>query len=649
MKPQTSQYWASVEREKIGAEMLSKVEKYNKHLESSGILKALKKSYDTYYGNIEIADVDQSLKAMHVNHYANLVRHIHVMVTSTRPAWEVRSVNTDSESQAATMLAGGLLDYYHREKKLDQSFIEAVEKCLFLKEGWISLGWNVTGGEIYGKNPETGDPIYEGDVEFKVHTLPDVIRDFTRKNMAHEWIILRDQLNKWNLAAKHPELADKLIALKGNKKEDLQFELASVSPDEISEDLIPVYTLRHDKTDAMPEGRLTIIAGEDIVLFDGPLPYKKHYVFPITSSKVFETAFGHSQAMDLLPIQDAFNMTVSSILTNQAANAVQNFQIPKGASPALTKFEGGMNVWEYDAKAGKLEAMDLLKTAPEVFNFANFLVQQSELVSGVNQIARGNAPATLSGTAMALIQQQAIQFSSGVQMGLNSLSESVGTGLLELLQTFAVVPRMALIAGKTKRSYMRKFKGDDLKGVSRVFVDSANPLTKTAAGRVEIANQLLQQGIIKTAEQYIMVLTTGNLEPIYEYETSQQMLMRSENEWLLEGKQVQVLITDDDALHVLEHACVLNSPEARENPTVVNAAIAHIQAHIAQAKTKDTALSGMLKQTSFAAPPMPPPNQGGPAPQGPGPAPVMDNQNPITQQAEAVALPSPAQAPELGV
>ena len=641
-------YWASVEKEKIGAEIMAKVDGYKKYVEKTGILGDLRKSYDTYYGQTNIADVDQSLKAIHVNHYANLIRHIHVMVTSTRPAWEVRAVNTDTESQADTQLAGGLLDYYMREKKLDQVLTESVEKCLFLKEGWVALGWNVSGGEIYGKNPETGDPIYEGDVEFKTHTLLDVTRDVTKKDMAHNWYILRDQKNKYDLAAKYPELADKLIGLGSKTADRLRYELAPYKyNDDLDTDMIDVYELRHDKTDAMPEGRLTVVASDDIVLFDGPLPYKRSYVFPITSAKAYQSAFGHSNAMDLLPIQDAFNMTVSAILTNQAANAVQNFQCPKGAAPRVTQIMDGMNVFEYDPKAGKMETMDLLKTAPEVFNFANFLSQQAELVSGVNQIARGNAPGTMSGTAMALIQQQAIQFSSGVQVGLNSLSESVGTGLLELLQTFAVVPRIAMIAGKSKRSFMRKFKGEDLKGISRVFVDNANPLTKTSAGRVEIANQLLQtQGMIKTPEQYIAVLTTGNLEPLYEHENGQNMLIRSENEWLMDGKQVTALMTDDHALHVLEHQCVLNSPEARENPTVVQQVLAHIQEHINFAKTMDPVVAAMLKQASFAAPQPPAPEQMG-APQGQGPAPVMDNQNPITAQAEAVALPSPAMPPEM--
>ena len=176
-----NQYWASVEKEKIGEKVMAKVDSYKHYLSQSGILSDLRKSYDTFYGTTQIEDVDQSLKAIHVNHFGNLIRHIHVMVTSQRPAWEPRAVNSDSESQSLTQLAAGLLDYYMREKKLEDILRESTEKSLFLKEGWVSMGWNVSGGEIYGRDPETGLAIFEGDAEYKVHTLPDVVRDIHKK------------------------------------------------------------------------------------------------------------------------------------------------------------------------------------------------------------------------------------------------------------------------------------------------------------------------------------------------------------------------------------------------------------------------------------------------------------------------------------
>jgi hypothetical protein len=641
------QYWAAKPKGEIADIILDKVQDHKDYLQAAGYIGELRKSYRAFYGTSYIESIDQSLKAIHMNHYANLVRHVHVMVTAQRPAWEPRAINSDLESQATTLLASSLLDYYMREKLIDKKLSEAVERALFLRESWISLDWNATSGDIYGETEE-GMPIYEGDVEVNSHSMLDITRDYKRRDMNHQWFIVRKFKNKYDLAAKYEDMAEKLVALKGDNKFDIEYELnvskyGAKKQDENS-DLIATYTLYHAKTDAMPDGRMVEVAESDVVLFDGPLPYSRPYVFCITPSQYYENAYGHSNAMDLLPVQDAMNMTVSAILTNQAANAVQNFQVPKGAAPKVTQIMDGLNIWEYDPKAGKMETMDLLKTAPEVFKFAEYLQAQQELLSGVSQINRGQAPATMSGTAMALLQQQAIQFSSGIQNSYNHMLEQVGTALIELLQTYAVVPRVAQISGKMKKSYIKEFTGKDLAGVSKVIVDSANPLTKTSAGRVEIANQLLATpNMIKTPEQYLGVLTTGNLEPLWEHDNSARMLIKAENEELMEGKPQIAVLTDDDAIHVLEHSCILNSPEARRSPQILQNTLDHIQQHIDNAKAKDPALTAMLKQASFAqqAPPM---AQGGGS-TGDGLPPVMDNANPITQQAEQVALPEPAQPP----
>lgn len=639
------QYWASVGEDKIAGEIMERVTSYKHYLEQSGMLGELRKSYRTFYGETQIETIDQSLQAIHVNHYENLIRHVLVDVTSQRPAWEARAVNTDMDSQASTQLATGLLDYYMREQHIEPVLNGAIEKCLFLREGWVSVGWDVNAGEVHSVNPDDGSPIKTGDVKVKSYTMLDITRDVKRRNMKHDWYVARDFENKWDLAAKRPDLAEKIAALKTDEKDDYQYELLNderITAIETKSDLIPVYTLFHEKTPAMPQGRMTVVLSDDITIFDGPLPYKRMYLFPAVATEKIESSFGHSNLLNILPVQDAFNSTVSAILTNQAANAVQNFMAPKGAAPRVMQVMDGLNVWEYDPKAGKLESMDLLKTAPEVFNFAEFLAKQAELLSGVSQISRGNAPATMSGTAMALLAQQAIQFSSGVQLSRTLLQENVGTAIIELNQTYAVVPRVAMIAGKSKRSLMRYFKGSDLNGVSRVICDTANPLTKTSAGRIEIANNLLAtEGMIKTPQQYIGVLTTGNLEPLYEHEQSQLNLMRAENERMMEGGQVQAFLTDDHPNHILEHSCVLNSPEARENPKVIEAVQMHIQQHLNIAKGMDPALAMVLKQASlFQPPPMPM----GPPPD-PGAAQVMDPQNPVTEEAEQAPLPEPAQPP----
>jgi hypothetical protein len=126
-----------------------------------------------------------------------------------------------------------------------------------------------------------------------------------------------------------------------------------------------------------------------------------------------------------------------------------------------------------------------------------------ETISGVNSVARGDPGNNLhSGAALALVQAQAVQFASSLQQSYVRLVENVGTSLIKILQRYAKEPRIAAIAGKANKANMREFSSEDLTGINRVIVEIANPLSKTTAGRLEIANQLLQMQMIKNPDQY---------------------------------------------------------------------------------------------------------------------------------------------------
>lgn len=629
-------YWAGLPTDEVGSELEARDNEYKDFLRSSGILSELKKSYRLFYGNSAIQEEEDGKTMMTVNHYASLVRSIHTSVTNQRPAFQALAVNSDFESQADTQLASGLLDYYMRQKRLEEYLKEATELALFLREGWVAPEWNVTGGEIYATNPETGQPIYEGDVEFNSYSILDVARDTKNKSDKHSWYILSKQINKWDLVAKYPELKDKILAVKADEEYEDVINLSyRLSNTDVESDQLTIKTFYHEKTPALPEGRMVQFLDSDTVLFDGPLPYKKVYLFRITPSKAFKTAFGHSNAMDLMPLQDAIDAEFSTILTNHNAFGVQNIMSPKGSGVSVNQIADGLNLIEYDPKVGPPAALNLAQTPPEIFNFAEMLIRNQELISGQNQVARGNPPTQMSGTAMALIANQALTFQSGVQHSYNMLLENVGSALVELLQTYASTPRVAMITGKSKRSLLRTYSNKNLQGISRVIVDAANSLTKTAAGKVEMANNLLNSGLIKTPEQYISVVTTGTLEPLYEHEMSQINLIRQENENLMDGKAVRALITDDHASHILEHSCILNSPEARENPQLAEQVLAHIQDHIQKAKTIDPFLASMLKHSNPAPPQVQNPAQGA-LESVPN---TIQNENPITTEAQSTPLP----------
>lgn len=584
-------YFAALPTNQIGDELLERKDEYYRYLEETGRATLLHRAYETYHrpalkkGQIWRLGRQGEYTWICVNDFRNLIQHRLSMTTNQRPHFEPKAANTDFKSQAQVILARGLLEYYNRIKKMERFTAKATENAIVYGEGFIFSGWNPTKGEEFTKNPETGQPVFEGDLEFEVFTTFDVIRPVENKNNeSPDWVMIRRFANKYDLAAKYEELEDKIVDLnieeRGETGATIHTDFVHRWNENKENTLIPVYTFFHRRSEALPEGRIVEFSDSDIIYHDGPLPYRNIPLYRIAPSEHEGRIFGYTNSFDMMPIQEALDKLYSTVLSNQAAFGVQNIAIPKGSGIGVSQVAGGLNIIEFDAKLGPPQPLNLTQTPAEIFNFITQLKQDMETIVGVNSVARGNPEQNLkSGSALALVQSMAIQFAQTLQQSYIQLLEDLGTGLIEILQDYATVPRVALIAGKANRSYLKEFKAEDIAEISRVVVDVGNPLNRTLAGRVNLAEQLLQNQMIQTPQQFIEVLSSGRIEPVIESEQAELMLIRAENEDLQEGKPVQALRTDNHQLHIAEHLTVLSSPEARRDPPLVQSILAHVEQH----------------------------------------------------------------------
>lgn len=634
----SNEYWASVTSEEIADQILDKIDSYYKYLSLSGRMDLYRRSWAYYYrprltgASLGYSGEQGELTTFSVNHFRNLLVHLETMTTQQRAAFQPRATNSDVKSQAQVILAGGLLDYYMREKKLERNIKQAVKDGLLFAEGFIRAEWDATSGEEYGKT-ETGATIYQGDMKYTNYNPLDVVRDFTKTSSNQDnWHILRDFQNKHDLAAKFPELAEDILSDAADMLELARTTTLNALSLEES-DNIPVYTLIHKPTPALPQGRYTTILDNGTVMQDGPIPYRKTHVYRIAPDEESGTIFGFTVGFDLLSMQEGIDILYSTVLTNQSTFGVQNILVPKGHDLSTSQTSGGLNLMEYDPKVGKPESLNLTNTPPEIFNFMGMVEKLMETISGVNSVARGNPEASLkSGAALALVQSMAIQFSMNLQQSYSQLIEDLGSGTIEILKDFASVPRVAAIAGKSNRPLMREFTGEDLSGIQRVIVDMGNPLSNTIAGKTNLAETMMANNLIENADQYIQVITTGRLEPIIEGKQSQNLLIKGENEELADGIPQRALITDNHAKHILEHTIVLASPDARKDPNseIVRATLAHIQEHM---ELMNDPMNQQLMQILHQEI-VPPAQMQQPA------APAMDATQPVIQQAQEVNQPS---------
>lgn len=614
LNTRSSTYFASDESDRLVAYLDNRASEWFQALTVSDYLNRIKRSWQAYHGiyyenshTISFGGENGELVNMPVNHYANIAQNTLTMVTSTRPSFQARAINTDLKSQIQTNLATGLLDFYMRDKRLEQDLKRACEYAIVLGTGYIKMEWNATAGRIVDEvepefeseiDPLTGEerdvldengrpkiksegfPIYEGDVEFTTLSPLDVVFDSSRENPKMDWQLCRTFKNKYDLAAKYPEFADQIIQL-ATKTDLYQYRLSLTPYDETVD--IPVYEFYHRATESLPRGRYVLYLSKDIILVDDILPYQKLPIFRISYRDILGTPFGYTNMFDLLPLQEEINALYSTAITNNHTFGVQNIVSELDSGLTITELSGGLTHIQVSDLSKAPRPLQLTSTSPEIYNLIQMIVRDMETISGINSVARGNPDPKQnlrSGNSLALVQAQALQFISSLQQSYIQLIEDVGTNLILMLQRFATSPRVAEISGVSNATYIKEFTGGDLGAVNRVIVDAGNALMATTAGRFEMGQNLIQMGIIKTPEEIMSVLNTGKLETLTESQNKQNLLIRAENEALLEGRDVRAILTDDHNLHLREHQAVLADPTLRFDNDLVDRTLAHMQEHI---------------------------------------------------------------------
>lgn len=605
-------YFAKLNADKLAGNLLDRARTFYQNDGVNEYLNKIADSWRFYHGmfntdigfsnhTISFTGEQGELVSLPVNEYRNIADHIIRMITATRPSLQARAINSDYKSLAQTILANGILDYYMRERRLEDAVKTIVEMAVVMGSAFLKLEWNATAGEQIDFDEETNQYIYDGDIQFTTLTPFDVVFDGTKETYRQDWVLTRSFKNKYDVAAKFPELAHKIENLP-SKSDYPQFRLTTWSNDQTDD--IPVYEFFHARTESMPEGRYLLFLEQEIVLMDTPLPYRSIPVFRMAPANILGTPYGYTGMFDLFPLQEAVNSLYSTILTNQNAFGVQNVFIEHGSDLTVTSVEGAMKIIQGNKAPVPL---NLTQTSPETFTFMAQLIQTMERLSGVNSVTRGNPESSLkTGAALALVQSMAIQFLSGLQQSYVRFLEEVGTTIITYLKDFANSPRTAVIVGKNNKSLLKEFTGESLSTINRVVVDVGNPLSKTTAGRVEMAQQMTQMGLITNPKQYLQVINTGNLETLYDSDEHELLLVKQENEKLANGDLPLVAPTDAHRMHIMEHKAVLADSDVRDNPDYVKNVNDHIQMHLDALRNVDPALLQLIGEQPLPPPGMPP-------------------------------------------
>lgn len=576
------QYWASDTPENTVSQCEARTEEYYSYINEKGFRWVWMLVYLTKHNATERSPLSAGvgeyaeLQQVRINDYRNLLMNKAGIIKNQRATWEPMAVNSDVKSIAQTKIAKDILEMYTTHKDYDSKLNTMVNHMVDYGEAFALQTWDAFKGKKTQTLPHpSGEPnedgsqktinFFEGDVDLRVYEPINVIRDcYVPHFEQNKWFIFRDIVNKWDLAARHPELYSKIVA-KTLESKYLEF-YTDIIPMQQSTDLVELFTFVHVKSPALPNGRIIRYLNGDIILSADELNYDDIPFHRMVDSPITGQNFAYTDSFDLLEVTDLADGLYSTIITNQRMFGVQNIIMPKGSGIGEVELMGQMNLIEYDAQAGgKPEALDLCKTPAEVFRMLEILEDKKNVIAGVGAVSQGKPPNDVSsGVAISMLQSLNVQYLQGAQASYITAMTSIGTALINILKKNASEKRLLELAGNSQKSLLKEFTGSDVSEISRVVAKPGNPLSQTIQGKFAIAQMIAGiPGLIKNTNDILEVLDTGNLDIMEDGEEMTLLYAQQENEKLRNGEDVKVHPFDDHVAHIKKHVALTQDISVR--------------------------------------------------------------------------------------
>lgn len=564
----------------------------------------------------------------------SLMRQFIATATKQKLAFNCSALRLGNDVAQATRIGNALANQIVKEEQLDRKGELFAEQAGVMGMAFMGAFWRTDKGRPFEANVD-GSLVYDGDLDIVNFSVFDVFFDYTIEDWSRlDWVEVRIPKNKWDLVAQYPELADKIMALPTARDwRAITSDYRAVSED----DTVYVYELYHKPTPALPKGRMLMYCDEFTIFHDGINDYGCIPIEPLKPEPIFGMGFGYPKFSDLLPGQEMLDHSFSAIATNQSAFAVQSLTVPRGAGVSVQQIQG-MNFINFTPMqgvqgGGRPEALQLTQSSPETFKFIDILHAHMLEISSLNSAMRGAPPAGVtSGAAIATLTTNALEFITSFSKAWTDAMGRVMMHGINATRKFAKTERLVAMVGPGGKTANKKFVGTDLDPINSVIINPMNPVMLTSAGRSDLADKLMQTGLIKSPQEYISILEGEPVQKIYQNELSENDLISSENEAMLEGEPVPCLATDDHPMHIRAHSSLLNDPTVRSNAEYTQIVLSHIEEHNELAKTTDPFLMAMLRTGKM--PEGGPPQVQAPPSDGMGGAPTLGPSGPEAQPAE---------------
>lgn len=594
--------WAEEDPKVVARGILEKYQKISGYIANRGLKARWFKSFNSYYGfyysdpktayGMGTAGSQGELTAVAINQYRNLIQHTLSLFTQNKVSFDAVPITSDVEGRNAAIVGNSTLEYVFEQPKYTQELYAMAEQGILFGTSFLSVTWDTD------KNLRAIDgdmnPVFTGELKLKSYSPLDVILEpFKNRYEDQEWVTTREMVNRYDLIALYPDMEQEILNL--SRIDDIQ----KADPYFIQDaDHVWLYKGYHKSTLSVPFGRYVIFGSETVVFEDKNNPFcyiNSETGLPLMGTgnplvcfrpaTIYGSSYGYTVGFDLLPLQDMKNMLASTIASNQGAFGIQSIMVARGTNFDFADVGNGLRVLEFDPNpelgptAGAPSILELLKTPNEIFTYNNKIDEEMEKISAINGALRGTPPPQIgSGTAMALLTTQAQTFNTQVENAYVNCMQEIAAKSLKIIAKFMPKNDLLQMVGIKEEFAISEFKIEELNKIQKIKVLTGNAISKSPAGRLAMAQDMLNSGQI-TPTEYTEVAQTGTLKNNVEDVTAEDALIQSENQALIQGQEATALMTDNHLKHILKHRTTLMQPDIRKDPIKQQNIIKHIADH----------------------------------------------------------------------
>ena len=518
------------------------------------------------------------------NHIAPAIDTRCAKLASMRPELTVRAASDQESDMRTAKISSNVLKAVCEENDL----AGVVDKATMWSEtcgtAFYKILWDGSMGRQIGVND--GAPVFEGGVRIAAVSPFEIYPD----NLGCERV--EDLASLIHARAVHVDEIEHIYGVRLAGREIREFSLAprtasahfaglpgGVSGAVKNAEVVIERYIRPTK--ALPDGRLTVVAG-DALVYDGPLPYRNGgggcRAIPFVKQCAVELSgsfFGGSIVDRLIPVQRAFNAVKNrkheflnrltmGVLAVEDGSVDTEELAEEGLAP------GRVIVYRQGSTPPKLLGADSIPA--EFYEEEERLLNEFILVSGVSEISSTsqNRTQVTSATGLQLLIDLDDTRLAVTTESIRRAVRKVGKHVLRLMREFAGEKRLMRCAGEGGRVDMIYFCGSDISSDDVVF--EADPDgARTPSENRSLIYEIYRMGLLsdeegktsaETKRRILNALGYGGLENARGLAQLHANKASEENLRLMK-EPVAPDTFDDEQIHMQAHVRFLLSDECR--------------------------------------------------------------------------------------